>query len=147
MYLEMRTTAVPLCEILIFVTTVLFPCSTFGMVDSEETCLVVMVYNTADNWGVLIGDSVVIPEPNVKRHSITHKDKVSISCVVLSDFTVGPVGLTSSCFLCDSRTTLKAYAWILRCSSSSTGSYRTPKVRFRSLSATTETFSWSEPIG
>ncbi|XP_032438497.1 tetratricopeptide repeat protein 5 [Xiphophorus hellerii] len=48
---------------------------TFGMVDSEETCLVVMVYNTADNWGVLIGDSVVIPEPNVKRHSITHKDK------------------------------------------------------------------------
>lgn len=48
---------------------------TFGMVDSEETCLVVMVYNTADNWGVLIGDSVVIPEPNVKCHSITHKDK------------------------------------------------------------------------
>ncbi|MED6269939.1 hypothetical protein CHARACLAT_004635 [Characodon lateralis] len=48
---------------------------TFGMVDSEETCIVVMVYNTADTWGVLIGDSVVIPEPNVKRHSITHKDK------------------------------------------------------------------------
>ncbi|XP_061565886.1 tetratricopeptide repeat protein 5 [Cololabis saira] len=48
---------------------------TFGMVDSEETCVVVMVYNTADSWGVLIGDSVVIPEPNVKRHSITHKDK------------------------------------------------------------------------
>ncbi|CAB1345333.1 unnamed protein product [Coregonus sp. 'balchen'] len=36
---------------------------TFGMVDSEETCCVVMVYNTADSWGVLIGDSVVIPEP------------------------------------------------------------------------------------
>lgn len=48
---------------------------TFGMVDSEETCIVVMVYNTADSWGVLIGDSVVIPEPQVKRHSITHKDK------------------------------------------------------------------------
>uniref|UniRef100_A0A1A7WMU5 Tetratricopeptide repeat domain 5 n=1 Tax=Iconisemion striatum TaxID=60296 RepID=A0A1A7WMU5_9TELE len=48
---------------------------TFGMVDSEETCIVVMVYNTADSWGVLIGDSVVIPEPNVKRHSIEHKDK------------------------------------------------------------------------
>lgn len=47
------------------------------MVDSEETCIVVMVYNTADSWGVLIGDSVVIPEPQVKRNSITHKDEVS----------------------------------------------------------------------
>uniref|UniRef100_A0A8C1WKM1 Tetratricopeptide repeat domain 5 n=1 Tax=Cyprinus carpio TaxID=7962 RepID=A0A8C1WKM1_CYPCA len=48
---------------------------TFGMVDSEEACCVVMVYNTADSWGVLIGDTVVIPEPQVKRHSVTHKDK------------------------------------------------------------------------
>lgn len=48
---------------------------TFGMVDSEETYCVVMVYNTADSWGVLIGDTVVIPEPQVKRHSVTHKDK------------------------------------------------------------------------
>ncbi|KTF94142.1 hypothetical protein cypCar_00036260, partial [Cyprinus carpio] len=47
---------------------------TFGMVDSEEACCVVMVYNTADSWGVLIGDTVVIPEPQVKRHSVTHKD-------------------------------------------------------------------------
>lgn len=58
-------------------------CSTFGMVDSEETCIVVMVYNTADSWGVLIGDTVVIPEPQVKRHSIMHKDEVSVSHVVL----------------------------------------------------------------
>ncbi|KAG7247828.1 hypothetical protein CRUP_032731, partial [Coryphaenoides rupestris] len=48
---------------------------TFGMVDSEETCIVVMVYNTAESWGVLIGDTVVIPEPQVKRHSVTHKDQ------------------------------------------------------------------------
>ncbi|CAL1590825.1 unnamed protein product [Knipowitschia caucasica] len=48
---------------------------TFGMVDSEESCLVVMVYNTADTWGALIGDTIVIPEPHIKRHSITHKDK------------------------------------------------------------------------
>uniref|UniRef100_A0A667YES6 Tetratricopeptide repeat domain 5 n=2 Tax=Myripristis murdjan TaxID=586833 RepID=A0A667YES6_9TELE len=48
---------------------------TFGMVDSEETCMVVMVYNTADSWGVLIGDTVVIPEPHLKRQSITHKDQ------------------------------------------------------------------------
>ncbi|KAJ8268747.1 hypothetical protein COCON_G00113540 [Conger conger] len=48
---------------------------TFGMVDGEENCCAVMVYNTADSWGVLIGDTVVIPEPQVKRHSVTHKDK------------------------------------------------------------------------
>ncbi|XP_068164312.1 tetratricopeptide repeat protein 5 [Antennarius striatus] len=45
---------------------------TFGMVDSEEVCVVVMVYNSADGWGVLIGDTVVIPEPHVKQNSITH---------------------------------------------------------------------------
>lgn len=61
--------------------------STFGLVDSEETCFVVMVYNTANSWGALIGDTVVIPEPNVKRHSITHKEKVSISCMSFSVFT------------------------------------------------------------
>ncbi len=54
------------------------------MVDSEETCMVVMVYNTADSWGVLIGDTVVIPEPHVKRNSITHKDEVSVSSVVFN---------------------------------------------------------------
>ncbi|XP_036407000.1 tetratricopeptide repeat protein 5 [Megalops cyprinoides] len=48
---------------------------TFGMVDREEVCSVVMVYNTADSWGVLIGDTVVIPEPQVKRHSVAHKDR------------------------------------------------------------------------
>ena len=54
------------------------PSSTFGMVDSEETCCVVMVYNTADSWGVLIGDSVVVPEPQVKRHSVAHNSKVCV---------------------------------------------------------------------
>lgn len=54
-------------------------CSTFGMLDSEETCIVVMVYNTADSWGVLIGDTVVIPEPQVKRNSISHKDEVGFT--------------------------------------------------------------------
>lgn len=61
----------------------MFFCSTFGIVDSEETCIVVMVYNTADSWGVLIGDTVVIPEPQVKRNNITHKDEVSVSRVLL----------------------------------------------------------------
>lgn len=53
--------------------------STFGMVDSEETCIVVMVYNMANSWGVLIGDTVVIPEPLIKRNVITHKDEVGVS--------------------------------------------------------------------
>lgn len=53
------------------------------MVDQEETCIVVMVYNTADSWGVLIGDSVAIPEPQVKRQNITHKDKVGVSGLLL----------------------------------------------------------------
>ncbi|KAF3837134.1 hypothetical protein F7725_004598 [Dissostichus mawsoni] len=48
---------------------------TFGMVDSEESCIVVMVYNTANSWGVLIGDTVVVPEPQLKRNGITHKDE------------------------------------------------------------------------
>ncbi|MBN3316856.1 TTC5 protein, partial [Atractosteus spatula] len=48
---------------------------TFGLVDSEETCWPVMVYNSAESWGVLIGDSVAIPEPQVKLHSLTHKDQ------------------------------------------------------------------------
>lgn len=56
------------------------------MVDSEETCCVVMVYNTADSWGVLIGDTVVIPEPQVKRHSVTHKVKVCLSTKLFSGF-------------------------------------------------------------
>lgn len=62
--------------VILCISDLFCPHSTFGMVDSEETCCVVMVYNMADGWGVLIGDTVVIPEPEVKRHSITHNDKV-----------------------------------------------------------------------
>lgn len=61
------------------------------MVDSEETCVLVMVYNTANSWGVLIGDTVVIPEPLVKRNIITHKDEVSVSWAQLDPF----IGLSS----------------------------------------------------
>lgn len=46
---------------------------TFGLVDSEGSCYAVMVYNLADHWGVLIGDSVAIPEPHLKQHEIEHK--------------------------------------------------------------------------
>ncbi|KAM9092298.1 tetratricopeptide repeat protein 5 isoform 3-T3 [Megaptera novaeangliae] len=48
---------------------------TFGLVDSDGPCCAVMVYNMVQSWGVLIGDSVAIPEPNLRRHRIQHKGK------------------------------------------------------------------------
>ncbi|XP_059499921.1 tetratricopeptide repeat protein 5, partial [Stegostoma tigrinum] len=48
---------------------------TFGLMDTEGTCLAVMVYNIAESWGVLIGDTVAIPEPQLKQHSIDHNGK------------------------------------------------------------------------
>uniref|UniRef100_UPI00398F1614 tetratricopeptide repeat protein 5 n=1 Tax=Pristiophorus japonicus TaxID=55135 RepID=UPI00398F1614 len=47
---------------------------TFGLVDVDGTCLPVMVYNIAESWGVLIGDSVAIPQPLLKQHSIEQRD-------------------------------------------------------------------------
>uniref|UniRef100_A0A8I3ZYN9 Tetratricopeptide repeat domain 5 n=1 Tax=Callithrix jacchus TaxID=9483 RepID=A0A8I3ZYN9_CALJA len=49
---------------------------TFGLVDSDGPCCAVMVYNIVQSWGVLIGDSVAIPEPNLRLHRIQHKGKV-----------------------------------------------------------------------
>ncbi|XP_026939572.1 tetratricopeptide repeat protein 5 isoform X3 [Sagmatias obliquidens] len=48
---------------------------TFGLVDSDGPCCAVMVYNMVQSWGVLIGDSVAIPEPNLRLHRIQHKEK------------------------------------------------------------------------
>nr|XP_012321043.1 tetratricopeptide repeat protein 5 [Aotus nancymaae] len=48
---------------------------TFGLVDSDGPCCAVMVYNIVQSWGVLIGDSVAIPEPNLRLHRIQHKGK------------------------------------------------------------------------
>ncbi|KAM5176550.1 tetratricopeptide repeat protein 5 isoform 2-T2 [Callospermophilus lateralis] len=48
---------------------------TFGLVDSDGPCYAVMVYNMVQSWGVLIGDSVAIPEPNLRLHQIQHKGK------------------------------------------------------------------------
>uniref|UniRef100_G1RI60 Tetratricopeptide repeat domain 5 n=1 Tax=Nomascus leucogenys TaxID=61853 RepID=G1RI60_NOMLE len=48
---------------------------TFGLVDSDGPCYAVMVYNIVQSWGVLIGDSVAIPEPNLRLHRIQHKGK------------------------------------------------------------------------
>ncbi|KAF5925617.1 hypothetical protein HPG69_002064 [Diceros bicornis minor] len=48
---------------------------TFGLVDSDGPCYAVMVYNMVQSWGVLIGDSVAIPEPNLRLHRIQHRGK------------------------------------------------------------------------
>lgn len=48
------------------------------MLDEEETCLPVNVYNIAQGSGVKIGDSVAIPEPYIQRVKVKHKDSVSI---------------------------------------------------------------------
>ncbi|XP_038630749.1 tetratricopeptide repeat protein 5 [Scyliorhinus canicula] len=48
---------------------------TFGLIDADGSCLAVMVYNIAESWGVLIGDTVAVPEPHLKQHSIEHSGK------------------------------------------------------------------------
>lgn len=108
------------------------------MVDNEETCIVVMVYNTADSWGVLIGDSVVIPEPQVKRHSITHKDKVSVALMnaVYNQRNNVWLSMWPSPVLSTSHLILEVYEWTLLCCSSSTARSKTLKVRSLPPSAT-----------
>ncbi|KAM6450718.1 tetratricopeptide repeat protein 5 [Liasis olivaceus] len=49
---------------------------TFGLIDSlEGPCFAVTVYNMVQSWGVLIGDSVAIPEPHLRHHHIQHQNK------------------------------------------------------------------------
>ncbi|XP_067137612.1 tetratricopeptide repeat protein 5-like [Centruroides vittatus] len=48
---------------------------TFCMIDDEETCCAVTVYNLAEGRGMIIGDSVAIPEPNLKIVKVKHKEK------------------------------------------------------------------------
>ncbi|GBP71229.1 Tetratricopeptide repeat protein 5 [Eumeta japonica] len=45
------------------------------MVDESMCCVAVTVYNWADGCGVIIGDCVVIPEPNLTQHKVKVKDK------------------------------------------------------------------------
>jgi hypothetical protein len=51
--------------------------STFCLVDKLGTCVVVTVYNLADGKGVIIGNSVAIPEPYVTDVNFSYKDNVS----------------------------------------------------------------------
>lgn len=48
---------------------------TFCLVDKEEYCLSVTVYNLAQGKGVIIGDSVAIPEPFLTKVRFKYKEK------------------------------------------------------------------------
>nr|CAD7579041.1 unnamed protein product [Timema californicum] len=50
--------------------------STFGMLDKAETCVAVTVYNLAQGKGVIIGDTVAIPEPYLSQVRFKYEDKV-----------------------------------------------------------------------
>uniref|UniRef100_A0A8D0G5M5 Tetratricopeptide repeat domain 5 n=1 Tax=Sphenodon punctatus TaxID=8508 RepID=A0A8D0G5M5_SPHPU len=68
--------AVVLGKVLFSLTTEEKVPFTFGLVDaSEGPCFAVTVYNMAQSWGVLIGDSVAIPEPHLRHHHIQHQGK------------------------------------------------------------------------
>ncbi|XP_053118675.1 tetratricopeptide repeat protein 5 isoform X2 [Hemicordylus capensis] len=71
-----NTGAVVLGKVLFSITTEEKVPFTFGLTDSPEgPCFAVTVYNMAQSWGVLIGDSVAIPEPHLRHHHIQHQGK------------------------------------------------------------------------
>jgi hypothetical protein len=51
------------------------------LVDKEETCMVVTIYNLAEGKGVIIGDSVAIPEPYLTKVHFKYKQKVRIKYI------------------------------------------------------------------
>lgn len=62
-----------------------FVFSTFCLVDKQGTCVAVTVFNLAEGKGVIIGDSVAIPEPFVTDIDFTYKEHVSkttVSCFI-----------------------------------------------------------------
>lgn len=48
----------------------------FCLIDENETCMAVSIYNLAQGKGVIIGDSVAIAEPFVQHVDVHYKDKV-----------------------------------------------------------------------
>lgn len=58
--------------------------STFCLVDKVGTCVVVTVYNLANGKGVIIGDSVAIPEPYITDVQFEFKNIVSILCYLIT---------------------------------------------------------------
>ena len=50
--------------------------SIFALVDSEDQCVPVTVYNMAAGAGFAVGDAVGIPEPFCQETNFTENDKV-----------------------------------------------------------------------
>ncbi|GIY48554.1 tetratricopeptide repeat protein 5 [Caerostris darwini] len=51
------------------------PSFTFCMIDEEENCFCINVYNMVQGKGVIIGDSVAIYQPHLQHFNFTFKDK------------------------------------------------------------------------
>ena len=51
--------------------------STFCLTDKSSNCVAVNLYNLAPGKGVIIGDSVAISDPELKRIDVQVKDEVS----------------------------------------------------------------------
>jgi hypothetical protein len=60
-------------------------CSTFSIVDKEGTCFPVTLYNLRSGCGMIVGDTVAIPEPYVQSTDFTEKDKVNHVSVLLAN--------------------------------------------------------------
>ena len=65
--------------------TMFIICSTFSIVDKEGTCFPVMLYNLRSGCGMIVGDTVAIPEPYVQSTDFTGKDKVNHISVLLAN--------------------------------------------------------------
>lgn len=50
--------------------------------DSENTCFSVTVYNLDSSKGVIIGDSVAIPEPFIEHTDLEHDGKVCMQYIM-----------------------------------------------------------------
>ncbi|KAF4532537.1 hypothetical protein B566_EDAN010829 [Ephemera danica] len=57
-----------------FIEFLMFVCSAFCLMD-DTSCVMVTVYNLAKGKGVIIGDSVAIPEPLFSQVGFSYKDK------------------------------------------------------------------------
>lgn len=56
------------------------------MVDKDGSCVVVTIFNLANGKGVIIGDSVAIPEPYVTDVDFSYKNIVRIFFIKQSKY-------------------------------------------------------------
>ena len=67
----------PLTTITNHIISILFILSPFILMDGRGTCIAVSAYNVAVGKGVIVGDSVTIPEPFVQEINVSIGDEVS----------------------------------------------------------------------